>query len=178
MKIALVDDSREALSQLEQLISEYSIANSLDLTTESFSDPLPFVKSYAPYRYAAVFLDIYMGEMSGLDAATQIRDSDRNVAIVFLTTSAEHRPDAFRFHAFDYLTKPIDRSRLFGTLDDLFHRQSETDLNRFTFTENRVQYSLPVSDIVSVQSSAHYLEITDINGKTYSPRMNFSEASD
>ena len=178
MKIAVVDDSREALSQLELLINEYSSANGLDLTAECFSDPLPLVQTYSPYRYAAVFLDIYMDDMTGLDAAAEIRKTDRNIAIIFLTSSAEHRPDAFRFHAFDYLTKPVDRSRLFGTLDDLFHRQDETDLNRFTFTENRVQYSLPVTDIVSVQSSAHYVEITDINGKTYKPRMNFSEAAD
>ncbi|MBR5070952.1 MAG: response regulator transcription factor [Oscillospiraceae bacterium] len=178
MKIALVDDSQEARSQLEQLISEYSSANRLDLTAESFSDPLPLISSYSPYQYAAIFLDIYMDSMSGLDAAAEIRKADRNIAIIFLTSSAEHRPDAFRFHAFDYLTKPVDRSRLFGMLDDLFHRQDETELNRFTFTENRVQYSLPITDIVSVQSSAHYVEITDINGKKHRPRMNFSEASD
>ena len=178
MRIALVDDSPEARSQLEQLISEYSSANGLDLTAESFSDPVPLVSSYSPYQYAAIFLDIYMDSMSGLDAAAEIRKADRNIAIIFLTSSAEHRPDAFRFHAFDYLTKPVDRSRLFGMLDDLFHRQDETDLNRFSFTENRVQYSLPITDIVSVQSSAHYVEITDINGKKHRPRMNFSEASD
>ena len=178
MKIAVVDDSKEALSQLELLINEYSSANGLDLTAECFSDPIPLVQTYSPYQYAAVFLDIYMDGMTGLDAAAEIRKADRNIAIIFLTSSAEHRSDAFRFHAFDYLTKPVDRSRLFGTLDDLFHRQSDTDLNRFTFTDNRVQYSLPVTDIVSVQSSAHYVEITDINGKTYRPRMNFSEAAD
>ena len=178
MKIAVVDDSTEARSQLEQLINEYSSANGLDLTAECFSDPLPLVEIYSPYQYAAVFLDIYMDAMNGLDAAAEIRKTDRNIAIIFLPSSAGHRPDAFRFHAFDYLTKPVDRSRLFGTLDDLFHRQSETEINRFTFTENKSQYSLPVTVIVSVQASAHYVEITDINGRTYRPRMKFSEAYD
>ena len=178
MKIAVVDDSQELRSQLEQLINEYSSANRLDLVTECFSDPVPLLESYGPYQYAAVFLDIYMDSMNGLEAAGEIRKSDRGVAIIFLTSSAEHRPDAFRFHAFDYLMKPIDRASLFGTLDDLFHKQSETDLDRFTFTENKIQYSLPITDIVSVQSAAHYVEITDINGRTYRPRMNFSEASE
>ena len=178
MKIAVVDDLPEIRSQLERLINEYGSANGLELSAECFPDPVPLVQSYSPYRYATVFLDIYMDGMNGLDAAAEIRKADRNVAIVFLTTSAEHRPEAFRFHAFDYLTKPVERTRLFGTLDDLFHRQSETDVNRFTFTDNRVQYSLPVTDIVSVQSSAHYVEITDINGRTYKPRMNFSEAAE
>ena len=178
MKIAVVDDSKEALSRLELLINEYSSANGLDLTAECFSDPLPLVSAYSPYQYAAVLLDIYMDSMSGLEAAAEIRKKDRGIAIIFLTTSAEHRPDAFRFHAFDYLTKPVERSRLFGTLDDLFHRQSGTDVNLFTFTENKIQYSLPVTHIVSVQSAAHYLEITDINGKTYRPRMKFSDAFD
>ena len=178
MKIAVVDDSGEARSILEQLINEYGSANGLDITAECFSDPVPLVQTYSPYRYAAVFLDIYMDRMDGMEAAAEIRKLDRNIAIVFLTSSAEHRPEAFRYHAFDYLTKPVERTRLFGTLDDLFHRQSETDVNRFTFTDNRVQYSLPVTDIVCIQSSGHYLEITDINGKSYRPRMNFSEAAE
>ena len=57
-------------------------------------------------------------------------------------------------------------------------REAGSDVNLFTFTENKIQYSLPVTHIVSVQSAAHYLEITDINGKTYRPRMKFSDAFD
>jgi DNA-binding LytR/AlgR family response regulator len=162
---------------METYLAEYAAASGTDLSVECFSSPEPFLEGYSPYRYSTIFLDIYMDGMSGLDAAAAIRQVDRSVVIIFLTSSDEHRPEAFRFHAFDYVTKPVERSRVFSVLDDLFSSHEITDIPRFSFISRKVQYSLPISDLVCVQSAAHYLDISDISGNVYSTRMTFSEAA-
>lgn len=176
MTVAVIDDSPEILSLMEELIDEYAVSHSADLTVACFSSPEPFLEGYRPYRYSLIFLDIYMNGMSGLEAASSVRAMDRSAVIVFLTSSDEHRPEAFRFHAFDYIMKPVERSRLFGVLDDFFQIHGADASERFTFSVDRVQYSLPVSEIVTIQASGHYLDILDADGNTYRTRMSFSDA--
>ncbi|MBQ3411570.1 MAG: response regulator transcription factor [Oscillospiraceae bacterium] len=176
MTFAVIDDSSEILSVMKDLINEYAAVNRLDLSVDCFLSPVLFLKGYRPYRYSLVFLDIYMDEMSGLDVASEIRNKDRNVVIVFLTSSNEHRPEAFRFHAFDYIMKPADRSRVFGVLNDFFQLQSNTDSERFSFFSDRILYSLPINEIVTIQTSGHYLDVLDAEKNTYRTRMSFSDA--
>ena len=46
-----------------------------------------------------------MEGMTGMEATESIRAMDSDTLIVFLTASEEHMPDAFRFHAYDYISK-------------------------------------------------------------------------
>ena len=176
MTIAVIDDSTDVLSAMKELITEYSSVNNVDLSVELFTSPIPFLEGYKPYRYPLVFLDIFMDEMTGIEAASKLRSLDKGTVIVFLTSSDEFRPEAFRFHAFDYIMKPVERSRVFGMLDDFFHIQHDSDINVFNFYSGKIQYSLPVSDIITIQTSGHYLDILDLNGNSYRTRMSFSEA--
>ena len=176
MTVAVVDDSPVVLTTMETLIGEYASANNTALSVELFTSPVSFLEGYKPYMYSLVFLDIYMDELTGLETASELRSRDSNLVIVFLTSSDEFRPEAFRFHAFDYIMKPVERERVFGMLDDFFHIQHDTGTDSFSFSSGKVQYSLPVKDITTIQTSGHYLDITDINGNSYRTRMLFSEA--
>ena len=58
-----------------------------------------------------VFLDIQMPGLSGLEIAETWKAEGRLPAIVFVTAFDEYAVEAFRLHALDYLTKPIDPER-------------------------------------------------------------------
>ena len=60
-----------------------------------------------------VFLDVQMPGLSGLEVAEAWRrESPRALPIlVFVTAFDQYAVDAFRLHAVDYLTKPIDSAR-------------------------------------------------------------------
>jgi DNA-binding LytR/AlgR family response regulator len=60
----------------------------------------------------AVFLDVRMPGLDGMDLARVLNRFDRPPAILFVTAYEEHAVDAFGVHAFDYLLKPVDPSRL------------------------------------------------------------------
>ena len=67
-------------------------------------------------------------------------------------------PDAFSFHAFDYITKPFSAKRIFQVLDDArkhFPKQKPS----INIVSGRQTIPLLLSDIVSVVNDAHYLDI-------------------
>lgn len=64
-----------------------------------------------------VFLDIQMPGLSGLEVAEAWRREDSLPVIVFVTAFDHFAVEAFRLHALDYLTKPIDPERFAEALD-------------------------------------------------------------
>ena len=134
---------------------------------------------YRPLRYSAVFLDIYMDGMSGIEAAQKVRETDRDALIVFLTTSEDHMPEAFRLHAYEYIIKPVNKKDLFRVMDDILRRTTSVETPRFSFTTSQGEAAISYDDLVMVGTDAHnYLEVTNKAGDTLLTRMTFQTASD
>jgi DNA-binding LytR/AlgR family response regulator len=60
----------------------------------------------------AVFLDIAMPELSGLDIARVLARFKEPPSVVFVTAHEGHAVEAFEIHAVDYLLKPVREDRL------------------------------------------------------------------
>lgn len=60
----------------------------------------------------AVFLDIHMPGLSGLDLAQVLSNFKEPPPIVFVTAHDEHAVDAFDLRAVDYVLKPVREDRL------------------------------------------------------------------
>lgn len=175
LTIAVVDDLQTELDSLSMILHDYGALNQRELTLHCFHSAEELLAGYQPFAYAVIFMDIYMEGMTGMQAAERIRAIDSDTLIIFLTTSGEHMPDAFRHHAYDYIRKPADRERLFVVMDDILKlHTSFLDAPALTFSSKRQDYSIPYSDIVFVRTAANYLEIMDRSGKTYKTRMTFS----
>ena len=64
-----------------------------------------------------VFLDVEMPQMSGVEAARIIQDTDPSIILVFATAHDQYMADAFEVYAFDYLVKPFKLERVMRTLE-------------------------------------------------------------
>ncbi|MGZ3773320.1 MAG: LytR/AlgR family response regulator transcription factor [Pseudobdellovibrionaceae bacterium] len=116
MKILLVDDENPARERLKRLIlknSSFSIAGE----SSNGIQALELVESLKP---DAVFLDIEMPELGGIEVASAIGGlSFAQPHIVFVTAFSEFAVKAFDLNALDYIVKPINESRLVATLEKL-----------------------------------------------------------
>ena len=151
MRIAIVDDAAAERAGLAAVLRDYATVHSLEISIEEFQSGEDLLAGFHPFAYSIIFLDIYMDGMTGIETAKMIREQDDDMAIIFMTTSEEHRPDAFSVFATDYLIKPCSREAVFRTLDHLLHLRTEQK-KRLSFTADRRDYSLPLSDIVSVEA--------------------------
>ena len=110
MKIAVCDDDSAARAHISSLIKE----RFQDAEIVCFAAGEDMLKS--PKDFDIYFLDVEMSEISGMDAAKQIRqeqeekDSVKSI-IIFVTGYDKYMNDAFDVSAFHYLLKPINEEK-------------------------------------------------------------------
>jgi len=179
MNIAIVDDLKTDSDLLKSILMSYSYENSLDLSISTFSGGEEFLSEYEIYNYTLIFMDIYMDGISGIETAKRIRETDTDTSIIFLTSSSDFMPEAFSIHAYDYISKPAEKGRLYKVMDDFLKKKTmTTDVPYLFFTYEKDDVSVPYSDIALIRSIGHYMEIILKNQRTYKVRMTFSSISD
>ena len=115
--ILIVDDNRNNLFTLHNLINEY-LSEIEVVEAESGAVAL---NTLVKRRIDLIILDVQMPEMDGFEAARLIRSRKKNqhIPIVFLTAaykSEEFRQRGYNLGAADYLTKPIDAPQLISRI--------------------------------------------------------------
>lgn len=115
MKVIAVDDERlllnDLLRQLEKIASVESAVG--------FGNPRGALEWLKENRADVAFLDINMGEMSGLELAKRMKELIPSIAVIFLTGYSEYALDAFSLHASGYLMKPVTKKDIEEELENL-----------------------------------------------------------
>lgn len=133
MRIALVDDDKTQIEFLKYCIGKelYSLGDRGYKISE-FESGESFIASFKEGLYDLIVLDIYMGELTGMEVAYRIRNVDENVIIAFCTSSNEFASESYEVNAKHYLRKPITEesvSKMFRRFDlDLIERNRVINL--------------------------------------------------
>lgn len=107
MKIALVDDCQNELKKLINVLSsKLNTGDSSTYQLYAFHSGEEFLFSWKPGSFDLIILDIFMKTLTGLDVAREIRKTDKDVRIVFCTTSNEFAAESYEVNAQFYLKKP------------------------------------------------------------------------
>ncbi len=180
MNIAIIDDNQKERKDLAAILTEYFSTVRSEMSLSEFGSGEEFLESFRPYSFGLIFVDIFMNGISGTETAARIRESDPDAVIIFITTSSSHMPEAFRVHAFDYVSKPAHRNRIFSIMNDILKANSSFDRSQlFSFICDRTAVSIPFDRIKTVRtSSANYLDVIDSNNTVYTTRMTFTSAAE
>jgi DNA-binding LytR/AlgR family response regulator len=108
LKVLVIDDERPALDELAYLLGDDHRIGEV-LTCDSATEGLRILQDV---DVDAVFLDIQMPGLSGLELAQVLARFRTPPAIVFVTAHDEHAVDAFEIRAVDYVLKPVSADRL------------------------------------------------------------------
>lgn len=175
MKIAIVDDQAVDRERLKTLLQGYAQQRKTPLICFEFGSGEEFLQNYVAYRFSAVFLDVYMNGMTGIETAKKIREVDRDTILFFLTTSERHYSDAFSVFSFAYFEKPCKQDELFRALDH-FVLRNDRKQGAFSFSYSKNDYSIPFSDLVSLETQGNYIVLTNRDGGVFRTRMTFADA--
>jgi two-component system, LytTR family, response regulator len=112
LRVLAVDDVAPALAELTRLLS----ASPCVREVVPAGDALSALKLLKDARFDAVFLDISMPGMDGLELAGLLARMTDPPELVFVTAFEEHAVSAYGVGALDYLLKPLARERLDAAL--------------------------------------------------------------
>ncbi len=117
MKIAIVDDEKIFLDQLNNIVENNLSEMGLEIEQiDLFHSADEFLESWKPHKYHVVFLDIYIDDNNGVDIARRIRETDSEVTLIFCTTSNEFAAQSYEVDARYYLQKPITDEKVASML--------------------------------------------------------------
>ena len=117
MRIIICDDDSLFIEQLKNSIHEFYKQIRLKCPEIAvFSDGAALLADSG--RKDILFLDVEMPGVDGIYVGNELKKSNRDLIIFIVTSYAEYLDDAMRFHVFRYLSKPLDKPRLFRNLKD------------------------------------------------------------
>ena len=116
MRVAICDDESYWRESLKKYLNEYEKNNHIQILTEYFSSGYLLLQSVSDFD--VIFMDYQMENLNGIETAGRIRDRNKNCIIIFVSAYPDVALDTFEVDAFRFLTKPINKEKLFRSLDD------------------------------------------------------------
>lgn len=104
--IAIVEDEAEFAVQLQEFLKQYQKENDIAFKVTVFGDGAEILEDYQPL-YDIILLDIEMPKVNGMEAAEQIRKTDSDVVLMFITNMASYAIRGYEVGALDFVMKPI-----------------------------------------------------------------------
>ncbi len=125
LRVVLVDDELLARMRMRTLLQQAGVA--CELVAE-FGDALSAQQAFQGWSQTggmpdAVFLDIAMPGLDGMQLARNLSAMGVAPMVVFVTAHRDHALSAFEVDAVDYLTKPVRQERLDATLARVMQRR-------------------------------------------------------
>ena len=158
MNIAIIEDSKQEQMQLQECIQAYFSKRQIFRTVDIYMDGESFLGNWNKKTYDLIFLDIMLGDMSGIDVARKIRETDSQCLIVFVSFSTEYALQGFEVRALDYLVKPVSQERFEKTMT-LCHDELIRHIRYIEVKESRTMVKLPLQDILYTDYYNHYIQI-------------------
>ena len=164
MRIALCDDQQEQLEQIHRIILSWD-NQPADLTVHCFDNGDSLLQAHRISPFDLIFLDVIMPLRSGMDTAKELRQADRSVKLVFLTTSPDFAVEAFAVRASNYLLKPVDPAKLHAFLNELYD-ELHVSSRRICVRSAHALHRVAVADIEYIESQNKRILFVLANGQT------------
>ncbi len=160
-----IDDEPLALSIITQFCNRRG-----DIALSTFSNPIEGCKAILQQQPNIVLLDIEMNEISGLDIAKKLSSTTQ---LIFSTAFVKYALDGYDLNATDFLHKPFSATRFNQAIDraitnieTLKKAESSQDSAKLTIKCDYKNRSIPLFDILYIESMENYVKIHTISGET------------
>ena len=160
LRIGICDDqagARDALRfQLEKVMREETEQIVYEFSTGSGA--VRWLKKH-PGEIDLLFLDVEMPDVSGMEAAGQIREFDREISLVFVSGYTDYVFDGYRVNALDYVIKPAKKERIEEILKRVRELIGENRERFYCFKNGEGTYRLSLSQILCFYSDKRKVKV-------------------
>ena len=107
LTIGICDDEKEIRDKIKNVVKKTMFDDDRDYRVKKFSSGEELLQENVG-EIDILFLDILMGDINGMDTARKIRENDKNMEIIFITSLVDYISDGYEVRAYRYLLKPVD----------------------------------------------------------------------
>ena len=150
MRILLCDDDLSILNQLNRYICDFFKSNELpqpNITLYKSGEDLLSHEKQADIA----FLDVEMEGISGIRVGSKLMQNNPHIKIFIVTSFPDYLDEAMQFHVFRYLSKPIDKNRLFKNLKEAIY-QHNIETVEFPIITNEGVFIRRSDEIICVEA--------------------------
>lgn len=153
LNIAICDDEVYATGNIEMMLQDVAKRNFINVETEVFWDGASLahaVKSGSSFDI--IYLDIEMKIEDGISAAKRIREVDKNVLIIYVTSYESYMKESFAVRPFQFLVKPINMEQMEVCFRDAYESINNADAY-FRYSYQRINWKISLRDILYFESN-------------------------
>ena len=160
INIAICEDNEQQLQINKYYIEQWaeSEKQSVRLLTYKNAESFLFEWEYEA-NIDIIFLDIRMGEMTGMELAQYICKKNHNIDIIFITGEEQYILQGYQVQAFNFLLKPVKKEDMFESLDTWVIRNKNKDGNHLVIKKGKKILKLNYEEIYYLISFDHYIDV-------------------
>ena len=159
MRVAICDDETTQIKLMRLFITKWSAGRSVDVQVYGYTSAEEYLMHAEESSFDLLFLDIQMGQISGVDLAMSLRRHNEDLSIVFVTGLREHVFAGFEVQALHYLVKPIKEEDIHCCLDRALERSHNAKEHSLVFSFEGETRPLPLAQLVYAEAEGHYLRL-------------------
>lgn len=164
IKIGILDDSIDAINELECYIRKFLDEKELSFSIDKYNQGFNLLDNIKN-KYQIIFLDIDMPAINGLDVARKIREVDTSVLIVFVTNMAGCAINGYEVAAIDFLVKPIKPQQLNFCLSRCLDKLENTNYKKITIKAGDKYVVIRDDKLIYVEVRLHSLIYHTLDGE-------------
>lgn len=178
MKLAVIDDERPSRSELKHLVEEILPNAQVDEADSAHGA----MELASRETYAAMFVDIHLGDMPGTDLCKVLQKMQPDLKIIFATAYDEYAVKAFDVNATDYILKPFDPARVRRALERVeesalqVHPTPSGQLKKLSILSDKRVVVIDIPDIAFIETDSRSCILHTRTGEYQSPQpLNYFE---
>ncbi|MEG0275615.1 MAG: LytTR family DNA-binding domain-containing protein [Coprobacillus sp.] len=127
LNILVCDDDKSVSEEIHSLVNRFFMRKNLEYNIDVVDSGEIAKKNLDTTSYDILFLDIEMGQVTGLEVAKKARTLNVKSFIVFVSHYNEYQKYVFSIHTFDYIMKPFKAEDILKVLEDIYSHMEESE---------------------------------------------------
>lgn len=159
MTICYCEDESAQAKVFSIKIDQWAKNKNIAVHTDLFERAEEYLFKAEQNTYDVIFLDISMRGQNGMELARKIREKEKDVVLVFVTSDASYVFDGYEVGAYRYLMKPVDEKKLWEILDYARMQREVEEENYILVKKDSQSVRVNLNDVLYMEAQKHYVNL-------------------
>lgn len=164
LQAAICDNEEFFTQKIKSLLADLLKQYEIDAQIEPFVSAQTFLQACETRRYDLVFLDVELGEIDGMNVACEMRTTNPDAILVFVSGFVRYAVQGYKVRAFRYLLKQELEEEFPLCIKEVLQEIKRQKQTLSIKTVEGATVTVRLSDILYLESKNHNVSIHTAGG--------------